>query len=148
MDKPNYLGFDGSKYHWRGDVDYREHPEAYRVGKGEQGVLICEPYKSDLVAHWRFKTPEIAKASSRAIYRMFLQYLKRGDFVGADMARKFLQMGFTRAMRYANYKGGRKYDPGDKHQIAKGTGTCERRRARASSMTPGNGRKVNPRMPG
>ncbi len=27
-----------------------------------------------------------------------------------DMARKFLQMGYTRAMRYAKHKGGRKYD--------------------------------------
>jgi hypothetical protein len=26
------------------------------------------------------------------------------------MARKFLQMGWTRARRYANHKGGRKYD--------------------------------------
>ena len=31
------------------------------------------------------------------------------DFVGADMARKFLQMGFTRARRYANHRGGKKY---------------------------------------
>ena len=41
---------------------------------------------------------------------MFLAYLKAGDFPGADMARKFLQMGWTRARRYANHKGGRKYD--------------------------------------
>ena len=27
-----------------------------------------------------------------------------------DMARKFIQMGFTRAKRYANHKGGKKYD--------------------------------------
>jgi hypothetical protein len=27
-----------------------------------------------------------------------------------DMARKFLQMGFTRASRYAHHPGGRKYD--------------------------------------
>ena len=27
-----------------------------------------------------------------------------------DMARKYLQMGYTRARRYANHKGGRKYD--------------------------------------
>jgi hypothetical protein len=40
---------------------------------------------------------------------MFLAYLEAGDFAGADMARKFLQMGFTRARRYANYKGGKKY---------------------------------------
>ena len=122
MDKPSYLDFDKSKYAWRPDVDYRANPELYRVGKGEQGVLICEPYKGELVPLWRFKTPEIAKESSRAIYEKFLAYLRQGDFVGADMARKFLQMGFTRARRYANYKGGRKYDPKDKHQLEKGTG--------------------------
>ena len=27
-----------------------------------------------------------------------------------DMARKFLEMGFTRARRYANHSSGRKYD--------------------------------------
>ena len=122
MDRPSYLNFDRSKYHWRPDVDYRAHPEAYRVGKGEQGVLICEPYKGELVPLWRFKTPEVARASSRAIYKAFLAYLRQGDFVGADMARKFLQMGFTRARRYANYRGGRKYDPADKRPLEKGTG--------------------------
>jgi hypothetical protein len=43
-------------------------------------------------------------------------------FVGAHMARKFLQMGFIRARRYTNYKDGRKHDPKDKHQLEKGTG--------------------------
>jgi len=40
---------------------------------------------------------------------MYLDYKKAVDFVGMDMARKFIQMGYTRARRYANYKGGRKY---------------------------------------
>jgi len=40
---------------------------------------------------------------------MFLTYLNAGDFPGADMARKFLQMGVTRARRYANHASGRKY---------------------------------------
>ena len=31
------------------------------------------------------------------------------DFVGMDMARKFLQMGFPRARRYANHPCGKKY---------------------------------------
>lgn len=92
------------------DTDFRRHPELYRVGKGEQGVLMVEPYKSELVPLWRFATPAVAKRSAAAIYRRFLGYLKAGDFVGADMARKFLQMGYTRARRYANHKGGRKYD--------------------------------------
>jgi hypothetical protein len=41
---------------------------------------------------------------------MFLDYKEKDDFVGMDMARKFLQMGYTRSRRYANYKGGKKYD--------------------------------------
>ena len=92
------------------DTDFRTHPELYRVGKGEQGVLMVEPYKSELLPLWRFATPAVANKSSAALYRRFLAYLKAEDFVGADMARKFIQMGYTRARRYANYPGGRKYE--------------------------------------
>jgi len=90
-------------------TDFRAHPELYRVGKGEQGVLSVQPYKGEILPHWRFKTPELAAESSDKIYEMFLDYKRQGDFVGMDMARKFLQMGWTRARRYANHKSGRKY---------------------------------------
>ena len=66
------------------NTDFRAHPELYRVGKGEQGVLLVEPYKSEILPHWRFKTPAIAEKSSKKIYAMFLAYVKAGDFVGAD----------------------------------------------------------------
>ncbi|MFD2629629.1 DUF4385 domain-containing protein [Oceanobacillus kapialis] len=92
------------------NIDFRKNPELYRVGRGEQGVLLVEPYKSEILQHWRFKTPEIAKESSDKIYKMFLAYKDEEDLVGMDMARKFLQMGYTRARRYTNYKGGKKYD--------------------------------------
>ncbi|PBB06000.1 DUF4385 domain-containing protein [Salimicrobium humidisoli] len=92
------------------NIDFRKNPEKYRVGRGEQGVLLVEPYKSEILAHWRFKTPDIARESSEAIYNMYLDYKKNNEFVGMDMARKFLQMGYTRSRRYANYKGGEKYD--------------------------------------
>ena len=92
-------------------IDFRQHPERYRVGKGEQGVLLIEPYKSEILPHWRFRTAAVAQQSATKIYELFLDYLKAEDFPGADMARKFLQMGWTRARRYANHKGGRKYDP-------------------------------------
>src|SRR6476620_4754088 len=91
-------------------TDFRQHPELYRIGKGEQGVLLVEPYKSEILPHWRFKTVAQAQKSSAKIYKLFLAYLKADDFPGADMARKFLQMGWTRARRYANHKSGRKYD--------------------------------------
>lgn len=90
-------------------IDFRERPELYRIGKGEQGVLLVEPYKSEILPHWRFKTPEVARESSEKIYKLFEGYLQQNDFVGADMARKFLQMGYTRSRRYANHKSGRKY---------------------------------------
>lgn len=48
MDKPSYLDFDISSYPWKPEINYRDHPESYRLGKGEQGVLICEPYKSEI----------------------------------------------------------------------------------------------------
>lgn len=91
-------------------ISFREQPELYRVGRGEQGVLLVEPYKSEILPQWRFKTPKLAKESSEKIYQMYLDYKKAEDFVGMDMARKFLQMGYTRSRRYANYKGGRKYN--------------------------------------
>ncbi len=90
-------------------INFRERPDLYRIGKGEQGVLLVEPYKSEILPHWRFKTPEIAQESSEKIYELFEQYLEQDDFVGADMARKFLQMGYTRSRRYANHKSGKKY---------------------------------------
>ena len=95
-------------------IDFRKHPELYRIGKGEQGVLLVEPYKSEILLHWRFRTPEIAKRSANKIYKMFLDYKSKDDFVGMDMARKFLQMGYTRSRRYANHKSGRKYKKGSK----------------------------------
>ncbi len=91
-------------------INFREQPERYQVGKGEQGVLLVEPYKSEILPHWRFKTPEIARESADKILALFFDYKAQNDFVGMDMARKFLQMGYTRSRRYANHKSGRKYD--------------------------------------
>jgi len=99
------------------NLNLREQPELYRTGVGEQGVLLVEPYKSEILPFWRFKTPEVAKESSAKIYQLFLGYKKENDFIGMDMARKFLQMGYTRSRRYANHKSGKKYDgpvPDDK----------------------------------
>ena len=94
-------------------IDFRAHPEQYRIGRGEEGVLVAEPYKTELLPLWRFKTPAIARASARALWSAFVGYRRARDFVGMDMARKYLQMGFTRARRYANHRSGRKYVAGD-----------------------------------
>ena len=98
-------------------TDFIKYPDKYIVGRGEQGVLSTEPYKSEMLPHWKFATPEKAEVSADKILAMFYEYKQQNDFVGMDMARKFLQMGYTRSRRYANHKGGKKYDgpvPDDK----------------------------------
>jgi len=32
-------------------IDFKKHPELYRIGIGEQGVLMAEPYKSEILPH-------------------------------------------------------------------------------------------------
>ena len=95
---------------------------SYRVARGEQGVLSFQPYKSLLLPLWRFRTPSIARQSSAALYDRFEAYDGAGDFVGMDMCRKFIQMGMTRAKRYANHKGGRKYEKGTGRELEKSEG--------------------------
>ncbi|WP_440766866.1 DUF4385 domain-containing protein [Natronorubrum sp. DTA7] len=92
------------------DVDFRAHPDQYEIGRGEEGVFKVEPYKSELLPLWSYKDEEAARESAEAIYERYERYLEDDDFPGMDMARKYLQMGYTRAMRYAKYPGGKKYD--------------------------------------
>ena len=93
---------------------FRPNDNRYRIGRGEQGVLLVRPYTNVICRHWRFKTIKEAKVSSKKIYDMYIDYCIQKDFVGMDMCRKFLEMGFTRARRYANHKDGNKYDSNGK----------------------------------
>ena len=91
------------------NILFRPNDKRYRIGRGEQGVLLVRPYTDDICKHWRFKTLKEATVSSQKIFDMYLDYRIQKDFVGMDMCRKFLEMGFTRARRYANHKDGKKY---------------------------------------
>ena len=89
---------------------FMSNDKRYRIGRGEQGVLLVRPYTDDICKHWRFKTPSEAFVSSTKILFEYHVYKDKEDFIGMDMCRKFLEMGFTRARRYANHKDGKKYD--------------------------------------
>ena len=89
---------------------FMPNDKRYRIGRGEQGVLLVRPYTDDICKYWRFKTPSEAFISSTKILFEYHIYKDKEDFVGMDMCRKFLEMGFTRARRYANHKDGKKYD--------------------------------------
>jgi hypothetical protein len=91
------------------DLDFRAHPEAYRYDPSEQGVFKVQPYKDELLPDWGFKDEAAAETAVEALRTAYETYRARDEFVGMDMVRKYLQMGFTRAMRYAKYPGGQKY---------------------------------------
>lgn len=106
---------------------------SYRIGRGEQGVLTFEPYKSALLPLWRFRTLPIAQKSAADLWQKFEAYDVEGDFVGMDMARKFIQMGMTRAKRYANHAGGRKYRKGTREELPKSEGHADKEEKEAAS---------------
>ena len=91
------------------NILFKPNDTRYRIGRGEQGVLLVRPYTNDICKYWKFKTPYIAQQSAQKIFDLYLDYRCKKDFVGMDMCRKFLEMGFTRARRYANHKDGKKY---------------------------------------
>ena len=76
---------------------FEKNDKRYRIGRGEQGVLLVRPYTDEICKHWRFKTPKEAYISASRILFLYNTYRDMKDFVGMDMARKFLEMGFTRA---------------------------------------------------
>lgn len=93
--------------------------------------------------YWKFKTPEIAKESSEKIYEIFLKSLEENDFVGADMARKYLQMVFTRSRRYANNKGGKKYNKEhDYKKLERGGGSKKSEKCRYIFQKMTSGRRA------
>jgi hypothetical protein len=100
---------DGPEY----DLDFRAHPERYRHTPDERGAFKIEPYKGELLPVWGIATLPEAREGAEAIFDRYREYRAEDDFVGMDMARKYLQMGWTRAMRYAKYPGGQKYETGD-----------------------------------
>ena len=46
----------------------------YRIGRGEQGVLLVRPYTEDICQYWRFKNETTARKSALKIYEMFRSY--------------------------------------------------------------------------
>ena len=64
--------FDYELDYKRLDFTDEETRKLYRIGRGEQGVLLVRPYTNDICAHWRFKTPEIAVKSSNKIFACIL----------------------------------------------------------------------------
>jgi hypothetical protein len=66
------------------DRNYRANPELYIYKNSVEGMTVVEPYKSEI--------DKLEKNYVR-IYEKFLEYINNNDLIGADMARKFIQVG-------------------------------------------------------
>ena len=60
------------------DLDYKNtlfkpNDSRYRIGRGEQGVLLVRPYTDRICKYWRFKTLEEAEMSAQTIFNVFLE---------------------------------------------------------------------------
>ena len=62
------------------NILFEKNDPRYRIGRGEQGVLLVRPYTNDICQHWRFKTIQEARVSSHRIYGMYVEYKEKGDF--------------------------------------------------------------------
>ena len=111
------------------DTDFRKNPEEYEVGRSCEGVFKIQPYKDELLPLWSYADEDAAEESADALLEAFYDYLDEDDFVGADMARKYLRMGYTRAMRYAKYPGGKKYKDGEEREPEEWADSEKRRAA-------------------
>ena len=81
---------------WKHNINYRKTPLSYEITDDCGGIYTCEPYKSVLLGVWRFSTPEVSEKSASSIREMFFKYLDEADFVGADLALKYLRAGSSR----------------------------------------------------
>ena len=79
------------------DFTIKENRKLYRIGRGEQGVLLVRPYTDDICAHWRFKTPETAVKSSNKIFAMYLDYRDEEDFISRFASNIFIYKSPMRA---------------------------------------------------
>lgn len=57
--------------------------------------------------------------SAEAILERYEEYREADDLPGMDIARKYLQMGYTRSMRYAKCPDGRKYVDSEAQRVSK-----------------------------
>ena len=63
------------------NLDYKnlmfdKNDKRYRIGRGEQGVLLVRPYTDDICKYWRFKTPmEAYISASRILFSYHLSYM-------------------------------------------------------------------------
>lgn len=56
------------------DIDYRAHPELYKILRGEMNVFKTQPYSNELKVLWRFKDESTARRSAAELWERFVGF--------------------------------------------------------------------------
>ena len=57
------------------NILFKPNDTRYRIGRGEQGVLLVRPYTNDICKYWKFKTPYIAQKSAQNTLTTLLSFV-------------------------------------------------------------------------
>jgi len=74
-------------------INYRTNPEYYIYTSNEKGMMEIEPYKSEIIEY---------QEDPSKLYGLFMKYIDENDLIGADMTRKFIQIGTIKNNLFVN----------------------------------------------
>tara|TARA_B100001057_G_C22807810_1_gene934196 strand:- start:557 stop:952 length:396 start_codon:yes stop_codon:yes gene_type:complete len=89
---------------WNHNINYEENPLLYTYSEDCGGMYTCNPYKKELLKIWKFLDEESSRKSANDLYIYFLEKIREGDFVGADLAKKYILAGSTRKVIPVQYR--------------------------------------------
>lgn len=75
------------------NLNFKKEPSFYRVGTEETGIHVVEPYASLILKQFAVDTLGETKKTVIHVEHLFKTFKEENDFIGMDMARKYLQLG-------------------------------------------------------
>jgi len=75
------------------------NPEQYLFEKSMKDVTTFEPYSSRIMPFFKYDTLDDARESASQILYLFRWYMDQEDYIGADIAKAYLESGYRLAKR-------------------------------------------------
>ncbi len=74
-------------------INYHKNPEYYVYTKYDNESHLIQPYNKIILSLYNIDNNKEAKYSCMQIFNLFNDYIINNDFIGADVCRKFIQLG-------------------------------------------------------
>ena len=104
MNIKDFLKILESAKRWDHTINYQENPFLYTYTDDCKGMYTCNPYKEELLQLWKFLKKDSASQTAKDLYSYFLKMLEKKDFVGADLARKYILAGSKKKLLSSRHR--------------------------------------------